>query len=179
VEESAATAPEESGETQPLYELIRGVSNYGYEMGKPGSTNVVYWEHVFDDLDTEPTEYRALLDSLSPGVRASYDGVWMVRRDAFKREEERLAAEQDRDKAEYAVFIEERLRRLGGEVPASTGAQKQWKAIYRGVSSTPQSMIGGYAATDAALDDFIGRARPGGALSDCDACSIDGACGSR
>ena len=123
VDESAATAPEESDETQPLYELIRGVSNYGYEMGKPGSENVVYWGTFFDELDEEPTEYRALLDSLSSGVRASYDGVWMVRRDAFKREQERREAEQERAEAEYAVFIEEHLRRLSGEAPVSEQAK--------------------------------------------------------
>ena len=166
VEENAASAPETSAETQSLYELVRGVSNYGFEMGKPGSENVVYWEHLFDEPDADELEYRALLDSLSPGVRASYDGVWMVRRDAFKREEERREAEQERAEAEYAVFIEARLRRLSREapvsepVPVSTPVEKRWKKIYRGVLTTPQSMIGGYAATDSAVGDFMDRARP-------------------
>jgi hypothetical protein len=232
VEENAASTPKASAETQSLYELVRGVSNYGYEMGKPGSENVVYLEHLFDEPDADELEYRALLDSLSPGVRASYDGVWIVRRDAFKRERERQAAEQERAEAEYAVLIEEHLRRLSGEaeaseqVPVGTPAEKRWNETYRRVLTTPQSTIGGFAATDAALDEFMGRAKPvppevsdawktvmrlkseawdvqacvryqraqfviceheratgcqarlERALSDCNACSTDGGCGS-
>ena len=164
VEENAASAPEVPAETQPLYELVRGILNYGYEMGTPGGQNAVHWDAFYDELDADELEYRALLDSLSPGVRASYDGVWMVRRDAFKREQERHEAEQERAEAEYAVFIEEHLRRLSGEAPqpvhAGTRVEKRWNEIYRGVLTTPQSMIGGYAATEAALDDFMDRARP-------------------
>ena len=206
VEENAASAPEAPAETQSLHELVRGVSNYGFETGAPGSQNVVYWGHVFEELEAEDLEYRALLDSLSPGVRASYDGLWMLRREAFKRERERQASEP---------------------VPVGTTAENRWNKIYRSVLSTPQSMIGGFAATDAALDEFVGRARPvppdvsaawktvlrlkseawdvqacvryqraqfviceheraknckerlERALSECDACSNEGACGGR
>jgi hypothetical protein len=165
-EESATFAPETPEETQPLHEQVRGVLNYGYEMGTPGGQNAVHWDALYDELDADALEYRALLDSLSPGVRASYDGLSMVRRDAFKREEARREAEQERAEAEYAVFIEEHLRRLSGEapvsepVPVSTPVEKRWKKIYRGVLTTPQSMIGGYAATDSAVGDFMDRARP-------------------
>ena len=60
-------------------------------------------------FDSGPTpaqlESDALLDSLSPGVRASYEAALLAQVDAQKREHER-------DEAEYAVFIEEHLRRL-------------------------------------------------------------------
>ncbi len=45
-------------------------------------------------------------------------------------------------------------------VPVGTRAEKRWNEIYRGVLTTPQSMIGGFAASDAAVDEFVARARP-------------------
>jgi hypothetical protein len=50
-------------------------------------------------------ESDALLDSLSPGVRASYEGALLAEGDAKK-------SAHEREEAEYAAFIEERLRRL-------------------------------------------------------------------
>ncbi|MGB8222014.1 MAG: hypothetical protein WCF10_05480, partial [Polyangiales bacterium] len=41
----------------------------------------------------------------------------------------------------------------------STLADERWNELYRRVLTTPQSMIGGFEATDAALDAFVGRAR--------------------
>jgi len=41
---------------------------------------------------------KRLMDSLSPGVRASYEGALL-----------------EREEAEYAAFVETRMRRLSGE----------------------------------------------------------------
>ena len=59
------------------------------------------------------------MDSLSPGVRASYQD-WILerahaRRSERLREEAENAAEHLREEAEYRAFIEARLRRLRGE----------------------------------------------------------------
>ena len=62
------------------------------------------------------SEWDALMDSLSPGVRASYEG-WLLER-KHARWSGRANAETRphlREEAEYAAFIEERLRRLRGE----------------------------------------------------------------
>jgi hypothetical protein len=48
----------------------------------------------------ERAESDALLDSLSPGVRASLEGTRLT--------------QAEREEAEYRVFIEERMRRLSG-----------------------------------------------------------------
>jgi hypothetical protein len=50
------------------------------------------------------------MHSLSPGVRARYEGVALERAEARKREHER-------EEAEYAAFVEGRLRgeRASGE----------------------------------------------------------------
>ena len=69
--------------------------------------------------EAEPVErspFDALMDSLSPGVRASYEG-WLLER-KHARWSGRANAETRphlREEAEYAAFIEERLRRLRGE----------------------------------------------------------------
>jgi hypothetical protein len=69
--------------------------------------------------EAEPVErspFNALVDSLSPGVRASYEGWLLERKDA--RWSGRANAETRahlREEAEYAAFIEARLRRLRGE----------------------------------------------------------------
>jgi hypothetical protein len=48
----------------------------------------------------ERAEFDALLDSFSPGVRASLEGTRLT--------------QAEREEAEYRVFIEERMRRLSG-----------------------------------------------------------------
>ena len=54
---------------------------------------------VLDELEAaEQAERDALVDSLSPGVRANYEGA--------------RQSEHEREEAEYAAFIEERMRRL-------------------------------------------------------------------
>ena len=64
------------------------------------------------ELEADALEYQTLLASLSPGVRATYRAWLRDRADARAKEREREAAERERDEAEYAVFIEEHLRRL-------------------------------------------------------------------
>ena len=62
---------------------------------------------AFPSEDLDPVvdlEAQALMDSLSPGVRAHYEGAPPTREAARKREHER-------EEAEYAAFIEERMRR--------------------------------------------------------------------
>ena len=53
----------------------------------------------------EDLKAQALMDSLSPGVRAHYEGAQLAREAARKREHER-------EEAEYVAFIEDRMRRL-------------------------------------------------------------------
>lgn len=66
------------------------------------------------DSDSDPVnvfEWDALMDSLSPGVRASYEG-WLLER-KHARWSGRANAETRahlREEAEYAAFIEARLR---------------------------------------------------------------------
>ena len=69
--------------------------------------------------EAEPVErspFDALMDSLSPGERASYEG-WLLER-KHARWSGRANAETRahlREEAEYAAFIEARLRRLRGK----------------------------------------------------------------
>jgi hypothetical protein len=70
------------------------------------------------ELEADALEYQTLLASLSPGVRASYHAWLRDRADARAKEREREAAERERDEAEYAVFIEEHLRRLNTARPS-------------------------------------------------------------
>jgi hypothetical protein len=51
-------------------------------------------------------ESDALMDSLSPGVRASLEGAGLAQAAASE-------GEHEREEAEYRAFIEERMRRLG------------------------------------------------------------------
>jgi hypothetical protein len=79
-----------------------------YALGNDASLFGVYARIApyFDaELKADALEYQTLLASLSPGVRASYDGALRERADA--REQQRV-----RDQAQYTAFIEERLRRL-------------------------------------------------------------------
>jgi hypothetical protein len=64
----------------------------------------------------ERSELDALMDSLSPGVRASYEG-WLLEREHARTSERENAKTREhlREEAEYRAFIEARLRRLRGE----------------------------------------------------------------
>jgi len=58
---------------------------------------------IYSPPDRRPTlvglsEWKRLMDSLSPGVRASYEGALL-----------------EREEAEYAAFVETRMRRLSEE----------------------------------------------------------------
>jgi hypothetical protein len=58
---------------------------------------------IYSPPDRRPTlvglsESQRLMDSLSPGVRASYEGALL-----------------EREEAEYAAFVETRMRRLSAE----------------------------------------------------------------
>ena len=69
-----------------------------------------------EDLDpVVDLQAQALMDSLSPGVRAHYEGAHPSREAVRKREHER-------EEAEYAAFIEERMRRLRPPAAPSLGA---------------------------------------------------------
>jgi len=58
-------------------------------------------------------------------------------------------------------------------------AEKRWNALYREIARTPQSMIGGFAASDSALDEFLGRTRPNRENKDCRTCASTGDCEGR
>jgi hypothetical protein len=82
----------------------RNVSKFGNDASLFGFYAPTF--PYFDpDREANALEYQTLLASLSPGVRANYR-AWLLDR-AYAREKER-----ERDEAEYAVFIEEHLRRL-------------------------------------------------------------------
>ncbi len=115
--ESAVTDVPTLHET--LAEYARGVPNYGYAPGSPAGTYAIYCPSFDTHVEAEIREYRALLESFSPGVRASFEGADGERNAAWKEEwkrreaeRKRDEAERERDEAEYAVFIEEHLRRL-------------------------------------------------------------------
>ena len=86
-----------------------GLTAYGSEPDRPVwltnyNTHVpllgVLIPPVSDELEAvEQAERDALMDSLSPGVRAHYEGA--------------RKSEHEREEAEYVAFIEERMRRLG------------------------------------------------------------------
>jgi len=120
VSDETAASDEEFAfpETLSLVEHARGIPNYGYNVGTAASHHVTY-ELSFDaDLEADALEYQTLLASLSPGVRANYRAGLRDRADARAKDREREAAERERDEAEYAVFIEEHLRRLNEERPS-------------------------------------------------------------
>ena len=66
--------------------------------------------------EAEPVErspFNALMDSLSPGVRGSYEGWLLERKHAPTSVGENAETRWHlREEAEYAAFIEERMRRL-------------------------------------------------------------------
>ncbi len=51
------------------------------------------------------------MNSLSPGLRAYFEGAHLARQAAPPTKYERQQAEHEREEAEYAAFIEERMRR--------------------------------------------------------------------
>jgi hypothetical protein len=51
---------------------------------------------------------------LSAGLRTQFQGAAAELFGAWKKEQERAEAQRKRDEAEYAVFIEEHLRRRYG-----------------------------------------------------------------
>lgn len=108
---------------ETLAEYARGVPNYGYAPGSPSPVYPISSASLFASLEAdakaEIREHRALLESFSPGVRTSFEGADAERVAAWKEEwkrreaeRKRDEAERERDEAEYAVFIEEHLRRL-------------------------------------------------------------------
>ena len=73
-------------------------------------THVPIIGYLHSPADSNPnhltlSQWEALMHSLSPGVRASYEGRLLEREDA-------RTSEHRREKAEYAAFVEGRLRRL-------------------------------------------------------------------
>lgn len=114
-EESMMSAGPTMRET--LAEYARSVPNHGYGYGNMPSDSGSFEL----SLAAEAREYRALLESFSPGVRASFEGalaaqhvVMAEEAERRKAERERAEAQRERDEAEYAVFIEEHLRRVYG-----------------------------------------------------------------
>jgi hypothetical protein len=109
---SETTAFDELTFPEVLSEYARNVPNYGYDPSGPSPFASFASPHPFGpELMQALSESEALIDSLSPGVRASYDGALLAQEDARKRE-------QDREEAEYAAFIEGRLRRLNAVRPS-------------------------------------------------------------
>jgi hypothetical protein len=79
-------------------------------------------ERAESDL-VERAESDALLDSFSPGVRASLEGARLT--------------QAEREEAEYGAFIEERMRRLSGRLAGWARGFGRWGAgqAARGPSS--------------------------------------------
>ena len=117
---AGATALEEDGE--PTQERARPawLTDYSLHMniiGVLGSPSGSPPSEEAEPLEFYP--FDALIDSLSPGVRASIEGADAERMAAREQEQMRRKAEQmrreaehEQKEAEYAAFIEERLRRL-------------------------------------------------------------------
>lgn len=93
-----------------LEEYAQGVPNYGYDPAGPRNPWAFYPLSFDVEQDPDYLEDQALFDSLSAGLRTQFQGAAAERWAAWKNELER-------DEAEYAVFIEEHLRRKysGGE----------------------------------------------------------------
>jgi hypothetical protein len=76
------------------------------------TTHVPLIGYVYSPDDYDPhhltlSEWKTLMCSLSPGVRARYEGVVLEQEEARKRE-------RSREEAAYAAFVETRVRRLSG-----------------------------------------------------------------
>ena len=112
------TVPEwvTSADEEPARPRMMAVEEYAL-----GNHASVFGHYVpiapyFDaELKADALEYQTLLASLSPGVRASYRAWLRDRADVRAKEREREREAAERDEAEYAVFIEEHLRRLNQE----------------------------------------------------------------
>jgi len=106
-------AEEEVGSTQrrarPAW-----LTDYSLHMGIISVLSAIPGSPPCEEAEpVELFEWDALMDSLSPGVRASYEG-WLLER-KHARWSGRANPETRahlREWAEYAAFIEERLRRL-------------------------------------------------------------------
>jgi hypothetical protein len=77
------------------------------------TTHVPLIGYLYSRDDYDPhhltlSEWKTLLCSLSPGVRARYEGALLEQEEARKRE-------RSREEAEYAAFVEARMRRLSEE----------------------------------------------------------------
>jgi hypothetical protein len=112
-----ATVPEQNGESTQERARPAWLTDYSLHMNLIGVLGSPSGSPPREDpKPVEAFESGALMDSLSPGVRASYEG-WLLarahaRRSKRLREEAEQAAEHLRQEAEYAAFIEERMRRL-------------------------------------------------------------------
>lgn len=94
--DEVATADEDRKWPEGLTVFDVAGRNYGYDIFSHGDYNA----HFPLPSDPAELEHQALLDSLSPGVRARYEG-WLLD-----------------DEAEYIAFIDERLRRLNEDRPS-------------------------------------------------------------
>jgi hypothetical protein len=87
-----------------LEEYAQGVPNFGYDPDGPTNPWAFYPIPVNVERNPDYFDHQALFDSLSPGLRTRFQGAAAERLAAWQKELER-------DEAEYAVFIEEHLRR--------------------------------------------------------------------
>ena len=94
-----------------LDEYARSVPNYGYSPGSPARTWAFYPVSIEVDRAAIGREQEELLQSLSPGLRATFEGTIAERVATWEQDQARRQAEHKRDEAEYAAFIEEHLRR--------------------------------------------------------------------
>jgi hypothetical protein len=97
-----------------LEEYAQGVPNYGYDPAGPHNPWAFYPLSFDVEQDPDYLEDQALFDSLSAGLRTQFQGAAAEVFGAWKEEQERAEAQLERDEAEYAVFIEEHLRRRYG-----------------------------------------------------------------
>ena len=97
-----------------LEEYAQGVPNYGYDPAGPRNPWAFYPLSFDVEQDPDYLEDQALFDSLSAGLRTQFQGAAAELVGAWKKEQERAEAQRKRDEAEYAVFIEEHLRRRYG-----------------------------------------------------------------
>ena len=97
-----------------LEEYAQGVPNYGYDPAGPRNPWAFYPLSFDVEQDPDYLEDQALFDSLSAGLRTQFQGAAAELFGAWKKEQERAEAQRKRDEAEYAVFIEEHLRRRYG-----------------------------------------------------------------
>jgi hypothetical protein len=97
-----------------LEEYAQGVPNFGYDPEGPMNPWAFYPVPVDVERDPDYFDHPTLFDSLSPGLRTRFQGAAAVQSAAWEDELERAEAQRRQDEAEYAVFIEEHLRRKYG-----------------------------------------------------------------